>query len=80
MSTFTLACDHGNGYIVSHSFEAETLQLVEERVQDFYRGCGFFPPEEEDEEPDFGLRLLAKDHLPTPDEWMWDDSLPMPDH
>jgi hypothetical protein len=82
MSKFTFICDHGDGHVVTHSLETFLLPALQEAFEDFARGSGFYFPEEDTdggETEEKAFKLLTKDHGPVPDEWMWDDTLPIPD-
>ena len=41
MPKFTLTCDHGDGYVVTHQFEQEYLPNVLENIELFIKGCGY---------------------------------------
>ena len=83
--TFTKHSDFASDSVVEMTFTSDMLHEVRDHFEDFVRGAGFFPEEalleqlEAKSQEDFEFRLLTKDHIPTPDEWMFDDSLPLSD-
>ena len=75
MASFTVIYSDAEGTKLEMKFHAEDFESANERLLGFLGARGLKPEPENPRES----WLLAKDRMPTPDEWMWDDSLTLPD-